>query len=96
MEGGYYYDLFRFFNDHHNLILVDTEIQDIIHAVEKFNADKREDAQREADWQLEEDEDFELTDDDDCPACSGFKGQHMRGCPEDYSPFAELQRNGYD
>jgi hypothetical protein len=36
-EGGYYYDLFKFFSDNHNLILVDSEIQDIIHAVEKFN-----------------------------------------------------------
>ena len=36
-EGGYYYDLFKFFSDNHGLTLVDTEIQDIIHAVEKFN-----------------------------------------------------------
>lgn len=36
--GGYYYELFKFFSDNHDLILVDSEIQDIIHAVEKFNS----------------------------------------------------------
>jgi hypothetical protein len=35
-EGGYYYELFKFFSDEHNLTLVDTEIQDIIHAVKAF------------------------------------------------------------
>jgi hypothetical protein len=39
-EGGYYYDLFKFFSDEHDLILVDTEIQDIIHAVNKFQNGK--------------------------------------------------------
>lgn len=38
-QGGYYYELFRFFSEQHDLILVDTELQDIIHAVEKFNND---------------------------------------------------------
>jgi hypothetical protein len=37
--GGYYYDLFKFFSDEHGLTLVDSEIQDIIRAVEKFNND---------------------------------------------------------
>jgi hypothetical protein len=46
--------------------------------------------------EAEEEDDLELTDDDDCPACGGFKGAHMKGCPEDRSPFAELIRNGYD
>jgi hypothetical protein len=36
-EGGYYYDLFKFFSEQHGLTLVDTEIQDIIRAVEVFN-----------------------------------------------------------
>lgn len=36
-QGGYYYDLFKFFSDEHGLILVDSEIVDIIRAVEKFN-----------------------------------------------------------
>jgi hypothetical protein len=36
-EGGYYYDLFKFFSEQHGLTLVDTEIQDIIRAVETFN-----------------------------------------------------------
>jgi hypothetical protein len=35
-EGGYYYDLFKFFSEQHDLILVDTEIQDIIDAVQEF------------------------------------------------------------
>lgn len=39
-EGGYYYELFKFFSDNHNLTLVDTEIQDIIHAVNKFQNEK--------------------------------------------------------
>jgi hypothetical protein len=38
-EGGYYYELFKFFSEQHGLTLVDTEIQDIIRAVEKFNND---------------------------------------------------------
>lgn len=33
---GYYYDLFKFFNEEHNLILLDSEIQEIIIEVEKF------------------------------------------------------------
>jgi hypothetical protein len=35
-EGGYYYELFEFFSQRHDLILLDSEIQDIIHAVESF------------------------------------------------------------
>lgn len=35
-------------------------------------------------------------DDDNCPACGYNNGNHMKGCPEDNSPFAELCRNGYD
>lgn len=35
-QGGYYYDLFKFFSDEHGLILVDSEIQEIIREVEKF------------------------------------------------------------
>lgn len=40
-SGGYYYDLFSFFSKEHGLILVDGEIQDIIHAVNKFNNGKK-------------------------------------------------------
>jgi hypothetical protein len=36
-DGGYYYDLFKFFSDQYGLTLVDTEIQDIIRVVENFN-----------------------------------------------------------
>jgi hypothetical protein len=36
MEGSYYYDLFKFFSDEHGLILLDSEIQDIIYVVEEF------------------------------------------------------------
>lgn len=32
----FYYDLFKFFSDEHNLTLTDGEIQDIIYEVEKF------------------------------------------------------------
>lgn len=39
-EGSYYYDLFKFFNEQHNLLLLDSEIQDIIHAVESFQQNK--------------------------------------------------------
>jgi hypothetical protein len=35
-EGSYYYDLFKFFSDNHNLTLTDTEINDIIAAVNQF------------------------------------------------------------
>ena len=38
-EGGYYYELFKFFSDEHNLTLLDSEIQDIIHVVNKFQRD---------------------------------------------------------
>jgi hypothetical protein len=34
--GGYYYDLFKFFANNHGLNLLDSEIQDIIRAVEEF------------------------------------------------------------
>jgi hypothetical protein len=95
-EGGTYYELFKFFNEQHGILLLESEIQDIIQAVEKFRENERIEAQREADLQLEEDDDFELTDNDDCEACGGFNGAHMKGCPEDHSPYAELLRNGYD
>jgi hypothetical protein len=36
-DAGYYYELFKFFSDNHNLILLDSEIQEIIRAVEKFS-----------------------------------------------------------
>lgn len=39
-EPGYYYDLFKFFSEEHGLILLDSEIQDIIRKVEEF---KKED-----------------------------------------------------
>lgn len=35
-QGSYYYQLFKFLNDEHNLILLDSEIQEIIYQVEKF------------------------------------------------------------
>lgn len=35
-EVGYYYNLFKFFSDNHGLTLVDSEIQDIIRAVNSF------------------------------------------------------------
>lgn len=38
LTGGYYYDLFKFFLDEHGLTLVDTEICDIINAVNKFQS----------------------------------------------------------
>lgn len=35
-EAGYYYPLFKFLNEQHNLVLLDSEIQEIIHEVNKF------------------------------------------------------------
>lgn len=35
-EAGYYYPLFKFLNEQHNLILLDSEIQEIIHEVNNF------------------------------------------------------------
>lgn len=40
IDGGYYYELFKFFSEQHNLILLDSEIQDIIYAVKKFESEK--------------------------------------------------------
>ena len=39
---GYYSPLFKFFNEEHNLILLDSEIQEIIHEVEKFQKSKQQ------------------------------------------------------
>jgi hypothetical protein len=36
--GDYYYELFKFFSDEHGLTLLDSEIQDIIQAVNKFQS----------------------------------------------------------
>jgi hypothetical protein len=47
IDGGYYYDLWKFFNDEHNLILVDTEINDIIHAVRAFDKKRYTPPQRD-------------------------------------------------
>ncbi len=35
-EGSHYYNLFKFFNEEHNLILLDSQIQDILHEVENW------------------------------------------------------------
>jgi Fe-S oxidoreductase len=42
----------------------------------------------------EDDEDYDEPE-QQCSACC-MVGRHMPGCPEDYSAFAELRRNGYD
>lgn len=39
-EGSYYYPLWKFFNDEHNLVLLDADIQEILHQVEKFKQGK--------------------------------------------------------
>jgi hypothetical protein len=38
--GGYYFKLFKFFSDQHDLTLLDSEIQDIIHAVNDFQSEE--------------------------------------------------------
>jgi hypothetical protein len=38
--GGYYFKLFKFFSDQHDLTLLDSEIQDIIHAVNEFQSEE--------------------------------------------------------
>jgi hypothetical protein len=102
---GFYYDLFKFFADNHNLILVDSEIQDIIHAINAFEEKRKEqeyiDAHLEADvkFDVEEfnnDDDFEEESDPTCEACGYNHGNHMKGCPNDDSPFALLCRRGFD
>jgi hypothetical protein len=45
---------------------------------------------------IEQDDDEDDFRDDTCPACGFDNGEHMAGCPEDNSPYAELLRNGYD
>jgi hypothetical protein len=98
-EGGYYYDLFHFFSERHGLTLVDTEIEEIIAAVDKFRDDKHYEAHIEAAAALDDDGsgiDYDNLHDDTCYACGGDNGEHMKGCPEDHSPYAELLRNGYD
>jgi hypothetical protein len=94
-QGGYYYDLFKFFSDNHGLTLIDSEIEDIMRAVDKFRDDKYYEAQAEADRQLEEDDEWALPD-ETCSACGCDSGEHMVGCPEDNSPYAQLCRDGYD
>lgn len=42
----------------------------------------------------EDDEDWQESE-QECSACC-MVGGRMRGCPEDYSPFAQLIRDGYD
>lgn len=40
---------------------------------------------------------FECEDDIEfCSICDGQNGDHYPNCPEDYSPFARLCREGYD
>lgn len=41
----------------------------------------------------ETEEDFD--DEQLCRTCSGVGGKHFAGCPDDESPFAQLQRDGY-
>lgn len=36
-QESYYYPLFKFFNEEHNLVLLESEIQEIIHQVNQFN-----------------------------------------------------------
>lgn len=52
-------------------------------------------ANQRAEMDLEDDE-FPEDPDETCSACGYNNGNHMKGCPEDNSPFAELCRNGYD
>jgi hypothetical protein len=52
-EGGHYYDLFKFFNEQHNLLLLDSEIQDIIHVVESFQQNKEGEEDNADHWKGE-------------------------------------------
>lgn len=58
--------------------------------VDEYERTEFEDGMRQAEEDLDDDQD------DTCDACGGDKDEHMRGCPEDNSPFALLCREGYD
>jgi hypothetical protein len=48
-------------------------------------------------WDGEDDDDeWEEDPDPTCDACGYNHGNHMKGCPEDDSPFALLIRRGFD
>lgn len=55
--GSYYYELFKFFNDQHNLTLLDSEIQEIIKEVERFQEKKMEEKYFELHQAVDDDED---------------------------------------
>jgi hypothetical protein len=104
LEGSYYYPLFKFFSEQHDLTLLDSEIQDIIRVVESFQEQKKQEDYNEAHLQADIKFDFEEFGDDDfeedpdptCEACGYNHGNHMKGCPNDDSPFALLCRRGFD